>query len=148
MGSQWPPSPRVEDEELALKNEITHNSELNNKKEAEEAPSRGTVDQYPIILDTKRGPESKRDYISVTDNEGESIRTQSSDDSYGPPTPPSSKAGGSKIHGSPKPNSTRSQSAKVTPLQMPLQSTRRRSPHEVGQTFHGFTPVLGVIYRE
>lgn len=115
MASQWPPSPRVEDEELALKNEITHNSELTNKKEAEEAPSRGTVDQNPIILDINRGAESKHDYTSSTDNEGESIRAQSSDDSYGPPTPPNSKAGGNKVHRSPKPDSTRSQSGKATP---------------------------------
>ena len=115
MGSQWPPSPRVEDEESALKNEIEHKSELNNKTQAEEARCRGTVDQYPIILDINRQAESKRDYTSSTDNEGESVKTQSSDDSYGPATPPISKNG--RRHGqfpSDRPNS-RSRSRKEMP---------------------------------
>lgn len=90
--SQWPPSPRVEDEELALKNEIKQHTGVESKTEAEEARCRGTVDQYPIILDTNLAAESKHGYTSSTDNEGESSRTHSSDDSFGPPTPPNCKA--------------------------------------------------------
>jgi hypothetical protein len=115
MGSQWPPSPHVEDEESALKHEITHKSEFDNKRETEEARCRGTVDQYPIILDTNRGPEPKHDYTSSTDNEGESIRTQSSDDSYGPPTPPNSKTGRKHAQHPQNLHNTKSRSGKATP---------------------------------
>lgn len=115
MASQWPPSPRVEDEQSALKNEITHESEANDKNEAEEAPCRGTVDQHPIILDINHQGGLKHEYNSSTDNDGDSIRTHSSDDSYGPPTPPHTKAG--KKHSYLPRSSPTSQtwSGKVTP---------------------------------
>jgi hypothetical protein len=112
MGSQYPPSPRVEDEESALKNEIAHKSE-ENKTEAEEARCRGSVNQYPIILDVNHTAEPKHDYTSSTDNEGESIRTQSSDDSFGPPTPPNSTS--SRNHVQFGSSTSRSRSGKATP---------------------------------
>ena len=115
MESQWPPSPRVEDEELALKNEITHKPEVSNKTEAEEARSRGTVDQYPIILDINHDADSKHGYTSSTDNEGDSVRTQSSDDSYGPPTPPSSKEGRKYVPFPTNPPKSRSWTGEATP---------------------------------
>ena len=115
MGSQWPPSPRVEDEESALKHEVTHKSEESPKSEAEEAHCRGTVDQYPIILDVNHKMESKHDYTSSTDNEGESVRTQSSDDSYGPATPPISKAGRKHAQIPPNPPNSQARSGKETP---------------------------------
>ena len=115
MGSQWPPSPRVEDEESALKNEVTYRSEGNSKTEFEEARCRGSVDQYPIILDSNHEVESKRDYSSSTDNDGESAKGQSSDESDGPPTPPNSKAGRKHSRYPPAPPNSRSWPGKVTP---------------------------------
>lgn len=121
MEHQWPPSPRVEDEESALKHEITHRPALSNKTEGEDARCRGTVDQYPIILDVNHEAGSKRDYTSSTDNEGESVRTPSSDDSYGPPTPPNSKAGRKHVQLPPKTQSSRSRFGPATP---PLDPTK------------------------
>jgi hypothetical protein len=115
MASQWPPSPRVEDEASALKNEIRHKPEVNKKPEVEDARSRGTVDQCPIILDVDHAFESKRDDASSTDNEADSVRTQSSDDSYGPPTPPNSEDGRKRVQLPPNPPTSRHWSGKGTP---------------------------------
>jgi hypothetical protein len=122
MGSHWPPSPHVEDEESALKNEVTHKVEVNNKNEAEEARCRGSVDQYPIILDMNPEVAAKRDYTSSTDNE--SARGQSSDDSCGPPTPPNSKAGRKQPQFPPVPPNSRSWSGKATPASKILKEPR------------------------
>ncbi len=115
MASQWPPSPRVEDEESALKNEVTYGSGEKSKTEFEEARCRGSVDQCPIILDSNHEIESKRDYTSSTDNDGESIKGQSSDDSYGPLTPPDSKAGRKHSQYPAAPPNSRSWPDKVAP---------------------------------
>ena len=81
MGSQWPPSPSVEDEEAALSREYLIDTVVvkDAKNINQPADNRGTVNQYPIILDpVKDLPDLKRDV-------GEA---NSSDDSPGPRTPP------------------------------------------------------------
>jgi hypothetical protein len=132
MASHWPPSPHVEDEESALKNEVTHKVEVNNKNQAEEARFRGSVDQCPIILDMNPELASKRDYTSSTDNE--SARGQSSDDSCGPPTPPISKAGRKQPQIPPVPPNSRSWSERVTPaskiLKQPKDNVNPRGRQE------------------
>ena len=85
----------------------------------EEAPYRGTVDQYPIILDANYESDNKHDYTSSTDTEAESVKNQSSDDSRGPHTPNTykssrkqvqfaSRAAGPKDASQPLPDQTRS----------------------------------------
>ncbi|KIW34384.1 uncharacterized protein PV07_01162 [Cladophialophora immunda] len=54
MTQTWPPSPCVEDEEVALAREHIPGITLHQlKSENQPASSRGSVDQYPIILDNK-----------------------------------------------------------------------------------------------
>ncbi|OAL29989.1 hypothetical protein AYO22_01895 [Fonsecaea multimorphosa] len=54
MTQIWPPSPCVEDEEVALSKEHISGITLHQvKSENQPASSRGSVDQYPIILDTQ-----------------------------------------------------------------------------------------------
>ncbi|EXJ78552.1 hypothetical protein A1O1_08953 [Capronia coronata CBS 617.96] len=53
MTPQWPPSPCVEDEDVALAKEHVHGVPLHElKSDDQPASSRGSVDQYPIILDS------------------------------------------------------------------------------------------------
>ena len=87
MGVHWPPSPQVEDEELSLRHEFAPEIQKTSRGDVDEARSRGTVDQFPIILDVKADTATDMGYNSSTDNEGDSVRTQSSDESFGPPTP-------------------------------------------------------------
>ncbi|OAL40473.1 hypothetical protein AYO20_00209 [Fonsecaea nubica] len=55
----WPPSPCVEDEEVALAREHISDITLHQlKNENQPASSRGSVDQYPIILDNKTPDQS------------------------------------------------------------------------------------------
>jgi hypothetical protein len=94
MNSSWPPSPQVEDEETTLKKEIAYKLDGYDAHKREEASCRGTIDQYPIILDTNYKVGVKSKHISSTDNYGDSPKGQSSDDSCGPPTPVSLKSRG------------------------------------------------------
>ncbi|KAL9110199.1 MAG: hypothetical protein Q9227_005260 [Pyrenula ochraceoflavens] len=80
----WPPSPIVEDEAEALAHEIRSESSFGSKSE-DEAQSRGSIDQVPIILDAGRPGSDGSDRSLPTD--GASVESQSSDESHGPPTP-------------------------------------------------------------
>ena len=51
MARRWPPSPSVEDEESALAREHILEHPLTSKSEDQAGGCRGSVDQYPIILD-------------------------------------------------------------------------------------------------
>jgi hypothetical protein len=84
---QWPPGPTVEDEDESLAHEFSSTT-LSETKD-DDAQSRGSVDQLPIILDAcpaqptkpekSRKPPRNHDYGSVKSN--------SSVESLGPPTP-------------------------------------------------------------
>ncbi|KAL9624116.1 MAG: hypothetical protein Q9160_001638 [Pyrenula sp. 1 TL-2023] len=85
----WPPSPFVEDEVDALAHEVP-TAATKHLKTDDEARSRGTVDQYPIILDIDQ---SKTESVGSTDRQqpppfdSSSVASQSSEDSHGPSTP-------------------------------------------------------------
>ena len=84
---RWPPAPCVEDEQTSLAHELTDGSTTVSKSD-DEAQSKGTIEQYPIILDTDLGlsKSTKQDWTRPNSS---GIDSQSSDDSVGPPTPPS-----------------------------------------------------------
>jgi hypothetical protein len=90
MARHWPPSPSVEDEESALAREHALAQPLESKSEDTPAGTRGTVDQYPIILDVDSKASISSDDTS-SDNERHSAG-HSSDESLGPPTPTHSKS--------------------------------------------------------
>ena len=89
MARRWPPSPSVEDEESALAREQASNHHLESKSEDQPAGARGSVDQYPILVDIKHKATSSSDETS-SDTERHSAG-HSSDESLGPPTPRHSK---------------------------------------------------------
>lgn len=85
----WPPSPSVEDEADSLAHEISTGA-IQHTKPDDEAQSRGTVDQYPIILDinqSKSAGSGSSDPNQPPHFDTSSIASQSSEDSHGPPTP-------------------------------------------------------------
>lgn len=86
MARQWPPSPSVEDEEVALAHE--HHNLRRFKGDELPAGSRGSVDQYPVILDIG-------DKATTTADENSGI---SSDESLGPPTPTHTRTDQRFIH--------------------------------------------------
>ena len=120
MARRWPPSPSVEDEESALAREHALEHPLASKSEDEVGGCRGSVDQYPIILDVDIKATALTDDNS-SDNERHSA-SHSSDESLGPPTPPHSKGEQRFVHvpktglktatSSQEPASTSSQSGK------------------------------------
>ncbi|PLB42110.1 uncharacterized protein BDW47DRAFT_121900 [Aspergillus candidus] len=80
---RWPPSPSVEDEVESLSRELSGLSMLGEKPGVEGVCARGTVDQYPVLLEVPS-------FVSITQSFPweDSGRCGSSDDSAGPPTPP------------------------------------------------------------
>jgi len=96
MARRWPPSPSVEDEESALAREHVLEHPLTSKSEDQAGGCRGSVDQYPIILDVNIKVTTSTDDNS-SDNEHHSA-SHSSDESLGPPTPPHSKAEQRFVH--------------------------------------------------
>jgi hypothetical protein len=120
MARRWPPSPSVEDEESALAREHALEHPLASKSEDEVGGCRGSVDQYPIILDVDIKTTTLTDDNS-SDNERHSA-SHSSDESLGPPTPPHLKGEQRFVHlpktglktatNSQEPASTSSQSGK------------------------------------
>lgn len=77
----WPPSPRAEDESLALAFE--HKPEKTDTS-SEEAQSRGAIDQQPIILDVDLPPPEEHTVSPAQDSDSDS---NSSSESSGPTTP-------------------------------------------------------------
>lgn len=81
----WPPSPKAEDERLSLSRE--HEPQWSDTR-TEEAQSRGTIDQQPIIEDVNPQPRRfKHDNEDQNDSGSESVKTRSSSESSGPRTP-------------------------------------------------------------
>ena len=77
---RWPPPPSVEDEAVALAKEANLADQLRSGATADdEVVARGAVDQQPIILEV-----ATRDQFA---SERSSVRTKSSSESLGPPTP-------------------------------------------------------------
>lgn len=89
MARRWPPSPSVEDEEAALAREHALVQPLQSKADDLPAGTRGTVDQYPIILDVDHKATASSD-DTASDTERHSA-SHSSDESLGPPTPTHAK---------------------------------------------------------
>ena len=85
MARRWPPSPSVEDEDSALAREHAFDRRLESKPEDQPAGARGSVDQYPILVDIGTKDATSSDDTS-SDTERHSV-SHSSDDSLGPPTP-------------------------------------------------------------
>lgn len=83
---RWPPPPCVESEEESLAHEVRDNTTVEDYKSGDEAQSRGTIDQYPLIVDVDL-PGNKSKPLDVSFDQS-SIASQSSDESAGPPTPP------------------------------------------------------------
>lgn len=84
----WPPTPSVEDEEAALANEYDLDSIASPAQSREEPQAKGTVDQYPIILDAYPQTTSRNNASAVESDRDHS----SSDESHGPPTPTTSNS--------------------------------------------------------
>jgi hypothetical protein len=85
---QWPPRPTVEDEIESLSHEFS-STRLSQRKD-DDAPSRGSVDQLPIILDafpTQQPVQEKKRNTRRNYDHG-SAKSNSSVESLGPPTPP------------------------------------------------------------
>ncbi|PVH94075.1 hypothetical protein DM02DRAFT_618869 [Periconia macrospinosa] len=75
--NRWPPSPSVEDEATSLAKEFPTlaGSEVNDN--TEEAKSRGSVDQYPIIEELEQYNDERR-FVLVTDPNADSNNENSS----------------------------------------------------------------------
>lgn len=88
---RWPPPPTVEDEVVSLSRE--HSPAVPDLIGGE-AQARGAVDQQPLILEAN--PQSERPisktHKKFSDDDWRSLRSKSSTDSFGPPTPPESAA--------------------------------------------------------
>ena len=84
----WPPSPKAEDERVALAREYKPRwSDIG----VQEVPFRGTIDQQPMLVDVN--PQPRRDSFETSDqsdSDTESVKTTSSSESSGPSTPPDS----------------------------------------------------------
>ncbi|PLB47237.1 hypothetical protein P170DRAFT_362782 [Aspergillus steynii IBT 23096] len=80
---QWPPLPSVEDEVASLSREWQGLSNLGENPGVEGVCARGTVDQYPVIMDVFCYSEE-----TLVVEEFSREPSSSSDDSAGPPTPP------------------------------------------------------------
>ncbi|KAH1493654.1 hypothetical protein LV164_005387 [Aspergillus fumigatus] len=83
--SQWPPPPMVEDEAISLSRELHGMSILGEKPGVEGVRARGTIDQYPVILDAPISESAKPKQYGLDECSRE---ISSSDDSAGPATPP------------------------------------------------------------
>ena len=80
MASPWPPSPCVEDEAAALAREHLIDASIQEvKSDNQPAGNRGSLNQYPIILDVSDDPPKPARPV---------LDGQSSDESCGPRTPP------------------------------------------------------------
>src|SRR5271170_5778461 len=90
MSVTWPPSPSVEDEASALAHECLLDSAVEKlKSDDQPAGNRGTVNQYPIILDSDQDTVSQKEEAKDHSHPcTSSAGAQSSDESSGPATPP------------------------------------------------------------
>ncbi|KAL1967948.1 hypothetical protein VTN77DRAFT_2365 [Rasamsonia byssochlamydoides] len=82
-----PPSPLVEDEFEALSHELGGLSLLGEKPGVEGVCERGTIDQYPILLDIETEP-PPRSASADSNASQQSLTSKSSRETLSPPTPP------------------------------------------------------------
>ncbi|KAL6248212.1 hypothetical protein RBB50_004467 [Rhinocladiella similis] len=69
MAQVWPPSPCVEDEETSLSKELLLDVPVNKSKNDDQpAGGRGSVDQYPIIIDSDDSDTTSKHHGSDSDN--------------------------------------------------------------------------------
>lgn len=85
LRSRKPPTPCVEDEIASLSRELGGLSLLGVKPGLEGACERGTIDQLPILLDIER---PFVDTTTPSSSQPPSLVSESSQESFGPPTPP------------------------------------------------------------
>ncbi|KAJ5587280.1 uncharacterized protein N7459_003045 [Penicillium hispanicum] len=83
---RWPPAPCVEEEPASLARELHGLSKLGETPGVEGARTRGTVDQYPVIVTLDSPPPVSTSPPSVSNVPG--LDNVSSDDSTGRRTPP------------------------------------------------------------
>lgn len=94
MKSIWRPKPRrlprpfVEEEFESLSHELGGLSLLGEKPGVEGACERGTVDQFPILLDIENLPRSATADTDASTSQPPSLVSESSQESSGPRTPP------------------------------------------------------------
>ncbi|OJJ70614.1 hypothetical protein ASPBRDRAFT_129028 [Aspergillus brasiliensis CBS 101740] len=81
--THWPPSPCVEDEVVSLSRELHGLSQVGEMPGLEGVCSRGSVDQYPVLVDVF----SYSSYEETTVIYEDFSRDSSSEDNVGPPTP-------------------------------------------------------------
>lgn len=88
---RWPPPPSVEDEVVSLSRE--HSPALPDLIGGE-AKARGAVDQEPLILEANPQPAKPalKTHKRASEDDWRSLRSKSSAESFGPPTPPESVA--------------------------------------------------------
>ncbi|PYH71538.1 uncharacterized protein BO88DRAFT_360898 [Aspergillus vadensis CBS 113365] len=81
--THWPPSPCAEDEVVSLSRELHGLSQIGEMPGLEGVCSRGSVDQYPVLVDVF----SYSSYEETTVIYEDFSRDSSSEDNVGPPTP-------------------------------------------------------------
>lgn len=83
---RWPPPPVVEDEEVSLKHEYKPGRPDSTR---DEGFMRGSLDQQPMILEVNP-PKSEvhNEHGLDVECDGTSLESKSSNESFGPPTPP------------------------------------------------------------
>ncbi|MCJ1248902.1 hypothetical protein MMC30_006123 [Trapelia coarctata] len=88
---RWPPPPSVEDEVVSLSRE--HSPAMPEFKGGE-AQARGAVDQQPLILEAnpQLWKSASKSHKKTSGDDWRSLRSKSSTESFGPPTPPESAA--------------------------------------------------------
>lgn len=89
--AQWPPSPSVEDEATALAHEHSLDASIQVlQSEDQPALSRGSVDQYPVIVDSDSGELPRQEERKHVKHDSTSETHAAYDSAYssGPATPP------------------------------------------------------------
>ncbi|KAJ5433174.1 uncharacterized protein N7458_012330 [Penicillium daleae] len=133
MRSRYPPPPCVEEEPASLARELHGLSNLSEKPGIEGARVRGTVDQYPVIMNMNSSqPEAPPGVNSMP-----GMGNFSSDDSSGPATPPPRMAepslrprSGSQATSRPWPPPASMSSSSSKPRERPLPPVQSQSARE------------------
>ncbi|KXS97149.1 hypothetical protein AC578_3070 [Pseudocercospora eumusae] len=86
----WPPQPCAEDEIVSLCKEAGSQKLLKDIGKSERVPSRGTVDQEPVIIDVPEYHDHNHSHLRPTGT-GTGADTASGHNSTGIPTPPTSE---------------------------------------------------------
>jgi hypothetical protein len=143
MRSRYPPPPCVEEEPASLARELHGLSNLSEKPGIEGARVRGTVDQYPVIMNMN----SSQPEAPPGVNNMPGMGNFSSDDSSGPATPPPRMAepslrprSGSQATSRPWPPPASMSSSSSKPRERPLSRSshnRLARPSRPDRLVHG-----------